>query len=338
MRGTASSVPFHRPKAATSASIRPSAARTATARLARLDATTSFKSSTLYSAAPGTPPTSGCTLRGTEMSTIRRSRVGSAAASASLSSTSSAPAAQNTTSALRKAGTRPGMPVSTMSTSGNSAASASARGRERLTTVTARTPFACRCLSSSRPILPAPMTTTWSASSGGRPACASLSAASSAAAPLTLTAPSEMAVSERTRLPTVTAALKTAFSTRPKCGSPCPVTCTCRTCARICPSPTTSESRPAATRMRCSVASSPRCAKRLGRSSSRRTPLAAHSHASTSRTAGWKERATTYTSSRLQVDSTAASWMCGYAHSSSTTRGASASGMASRSRSSTGVL
>ena len=46
----------------------------------------------------------------------------------------------------------------------------------------------------------------------------------------------------------------------------------------------------------------------------------------------------TYTSMRLQVLSTAASSMCGYAHSSAMARGHSASGVASFSRRATGAV
>ena len=87
--------------------------------------------------------------------------------------------------------------------------------------------------------------------------------ASETAAKLTDTAPSPSAVSVRTRLPTPNAQWNVLLSSGP---------CTCRSVAawkasftwpRICGSPTTSESSPAATRNRCARGVRDRCGEQV---------------------------------------------------------------------------
>lgn len=105
-------------------------------------------------------------------------------------------------------------------------------------------PLDAKCFNRSRDILPAPIMHTRTPSKLWE---GSLSWASSAAAELTDTAPDDMEVSARTRLPPVMACLKRPLRCRPKPGQSWPTLYTCFTCARICPSPMTSESRPPAT-------------------------------------------------------------------------------------------
>jgi len=177
-----------------------------------------------------------------------------------------------------------------ISTSGNSSARASARGRVRLRTVTFLQPLEARCLTSRRDILPAPMMATRASSKSCE---GSLSCTSSAAAEDTDTEPVEMDVSVRTRFPAVMACLKSPFRWRPNPFTSWPPWYTALTCARIWPSPITRLSSPAETRSRCDVASESRSRKTYGRRSSSAMPDCLAIHSSTSRTPEWKARATT---------------------------------------------
>ena len=151
-------------------------------------------------------------------------------------------------------------------------------------------PFEARCLTSSRLIFPAPTMQTFESA---KSCVGSLSWASSAAAEETDTAPEEIDVSARTLLPAVIACLKRPLRCLPKPAQFCPALCTCLTCARICPSPITSESRPPETRSKCCVASRSRSKNKCGLSSARGTPEDRAIHSSTSRTPRCHDSATT---------------------------------------------
>lgn len=91
---------------------------------------------------PGTLLTSAATLRGTEISKKRRTEPTDSLAGA-MGATSSAliridsePEATNTTSAVSTQGIRSGISRMSKSTSGKSAANCSARGNDRLSSVT----------------------------------------------------------------------------------------------------------------------------------------------------------------------------------------------------------
>ncbi len=87
--------------------------------------------------------------------------------------------------------------------------------------------------------------------------------ASDTAACATDTAPSPTAVSVRTRLPTANDVWNRRVSSGPTDWRSAATWNASFTCPRICGSPTTSESRPAATRNRCSAAVVPSCIEQV---------------------------------------------------------------------------
>ena len=117
-------------------------------------------------AEPASSFTLDAMLRGTEMSTKRRTppttedRASMLSTSALWMSSSSEPLAAKITSAASTHFIRSGIRWMLNLTSGNSAASASARGMLRLRMVTSLQPLDARCLTSSVDILPAPMMQT----------------------------------------------------------------------------------------------------------------------------------------------------------------------------------
>ena len=124
-------------------------------------------------------------------------------------------------------------------------ASAAAWASVRLVMSIRPAPCAFKCCAVSFPISPAPTTTTV------RPVRSpKIFLASEVAAKLIDTAPSDSAVSVRTRLPTVNDQGNTLFSTGPTVRSSVAAANASFTCPRIWGSPTTSESRPPATRNR----------------------------------------------------------------------------------------
>mmetsp|Transcript_33119 Transcript_33119/g.82391 ORF Transcript_33119/g.82391 Transcript_33119/m.82391 type:complete len:201 (+) Transcript_33119:1648-2250(+) len=200
------------------------------------------------------------------------------------------------------------MPSHDTSTSGYCAASSCERSSPRLSRRTRVMPLEARCVSRRRDMVPAP-TIQIDASAHGLPSatCERMSA-SSAAADEIETAPLEMDVSERTRLPAATATLSRRPSTLPADPSGS-VACVKQafTCERIWPSPTTSESSPALTRSRCHAASSPPSMNRLSHSACSGSPLRSTRNSITSRIAAFRSGVTRCSSNRLHVESTAAS-------------------------------
>mmetsp|Transcript_5265 Transcript_5265/g.17762 ORF Transcript_5265/g.17762 Transcript_5265/m.17762 type:complete len:386 (+) Transcript_5265:1948-3105(+) len=248
-----------------------------------------------------------------------------------------APVDVNTTSLVARASPRASMVSQTTSTSGNCAASASARSMPRLSSRARRTPLEARCVSNRRDMVPAP-TMVIEAPSKGRPSASSARMSASSEAALEMdTAPLAIEVSARTRLPAATATLRRRESTF-LAEPPLEVACEKQalTCDRICPSPTTRESRPEDTRSRCQTASSPESMKRLPHSVPSSRPERALRCASTSRMAALRSADTRCSSKRLQVDRVAASCTAGQAaRSAAEALFHSASGTASFSRTST---
>mmetsp|Transcript_29520 Transcript_29520/g.57088 ORF Transcript_29520/g.57088 Transcript_29520/m.57088 type:complete len:287 (-) Transcript_29520:609-1469(-) len=204
---------------ASSARSSTSASRIFSLRLAWLRATTCLRSSTLYAFTPSTLLHSDSTLRGTEMS-IRTRGCGVCPQTRSRSSGSVTmhPVALvdvKTSSEVSTVCQSSSISPTWMSKSGYSAASSSARGRERLSSVTLVTPCEARWVSSRRDILPAPIMATrtsfrdWERSSGH------LSTASSTAAEEMETAPFAISVSDRTYFPDMTAVLSSLPRTLP---------------------------------------------------------------------------------------------------------------------------
>mmetsp|Transcript_14162 Transcript_14162/g.59206 ORF Transcript_14162/g.59206 Transcript_14162/m.59206 type:complete len:430 (+) Transcript_14162:264-1553(+) len=339
MVGTVSSESLQLSKVASSSASTPSAILARRRRSALLASTTSLRSSTLYTAEPSRSATSAPTLRGTEMSTYRRTpstaalAAGSPAQLSSVSSRSVEPDATNTKSDSPTTRSISGISWMSNSTSGKSSASASARGMLRLSSVTFLTPLLCACFTSRRLIVPAPMMAMLASSSGA----SSFICISSTAAEDTDTAPSVSRHSARARLPHVTACLNSPLRLRPNPSMSCPSWYTFFTCARIWPSPRTSDSRPLDTRRRCITASRSRSTNRYGVSSSSVTPPYLHIQSMTSRAPRCQDTACTYTSMRLQVERMPASSMWGMAVSSAMAVAHSCSGTATFSRSETGV-
>ena len=115
----------------------------------------------------------------------------------------------------------------------------------RLTIVTWCTPCDFMCSAVSLPISPAPMTRTL------RPLRSpKIFFDSDTAAKLTDTAPEPRPVSVRTRLPTANDEWNSRLRNVPAVWAADAAVCASFTCPRICGSPTTSESSPAATRNR----------------------------------------------------------------------------------------
>ena len=297
----------------------------------------------MYTWAPSTSEMSGAMFRGTEMSkNLRMYPTASPPGALPMSSTwdfvtrsSSDELAAKTASASPTHFRRSGSRANSKSISGKSAASSSHRGMERLTMVTRAQPLEARCFTRRRVILPAPM---MQIRASLKQCVGSFIWHSSAAAEETETAPEAIDVSVRTRLPAWIACLKSPFRCRPYPSASWPYSWTLFTCARICPSPITSESRPAETRRRCFVASLSRSRKRYGRSSSMLSPLFWHSQLSTSFRPRCQDSAPMYSSMRLHVERTAASSMCGKAVSSPIAPFHSSAGVARRSRISTGAV
>mmetsp|Transcript_18553 Transcript_18553/g.54300 ORF Transcript_18553/g.54300 Transcript_18553/m.54300 type:complete len:267 (+) Transcript_18553:959-1759(+) len=249
-----------------------------------------------------------------------------------------APVEVKTTSDVLRASSSASMVSHLTATSGNCAASSVARSRPRLRRRTRSTPLEARWVRSRRDMVPAPTIHTSVSASKGEPSTSSARmSASSAAADEMETAPFEIDVSERTRLPAATATLSRRPSTLP--AEPSPEVAWVKhafTWERICPSPTTSESSPPDTRSRCHTASSPPSMNRLSHRVCLSRPECPWRNVSTSRMAALRSAATRWSSKRLQVESTAAS--CTKGHDSSSRAEAtfhSGSWMLSFSRTST---
>jgi hypothetical protein len=142
-------------------------------------------------------------------------------------------------------------------------ASSSAWAAVRLVITISPTPFDFKCCAVSWLISPAPITSTRRPSSRSK-----IFLAMATASKLTDTAPSPMAVSVRTRLPTPNDEVNTRSSSGPTHRRPDAAWKASLTCPRICGSPTTAESNPAATRNRCATASRPSRTNRCGRKAS----------------------------------------------------------------------
>ena len=126
----------------------------------------------------------------------------------------------------------------------------SARSAWRLATNTVPAPWSASALAVSSLVSPAPSTTTWR--------CArspiTLSARSTATEG-TLTRLAPISVSERTRLPVVSAAANRRFEKGPVAPARAAASCARLTCPWISASPTIIESSPAVTRYSCRAAS-----------------------------------------------------------------------------------
>mmetsp|Transcript_13172 Transcript_13172/g.48032 ORF Transcript_13172/g.48032 Transcript_13172/m.48032 type:complete len:311 (+) Transcript_13172:253-1185(+) len=204
------------------------------ARASLLAATTSLRSSTLNTRASSSSAREGHTLRGTEISTYMRSGREHSSRSATMSlvySRSSEPVEVKTTSLAAVHSSRSSIRWMSKVAAGKSAASCSARGRERLRRTKEVTPLEMACLTRRRDMVPAPMMHSL-ASATLLPSGIFMSTSSTAAED-TDTAPLEISVSERTRLPAMTARLKRPFRLRPKPSTPWPFWKTDLTCARI---------------------------------------------------------------------------------------------------------
>mmetsp|Transcript_18792 Transcript_18792/g.61982 ORF Transcript_18792/g.61982 Transcript_18792/m.61982 type:complete len:278 (+) Transcript_18792:397-1230(+) len=220
MAGTYCSEPCQATNSASLSRSSTSASSTFSRRRAWFLATTCLRSSTLYACTADTSLHSASTLRGTEMS---MSESGRAASSSQPRSRSSAPVTMQPVAEVEvKArshscsdGQSSSMRPTCTSSSGCSAASSSARARPRLRSFTLVTPCEARCVSSSRDILPAPMTQTDVLSRGMPRSSGARRTASSTAALEMETAPFAICVSERTNLPAMTAELSSRPSTLP---------------------------------------------------------------------------------------------------------------------------
>mmetsp|Transcript_8105 Transcript_8105/g.20475 ORF Transcript_8105/g.20475 Transcript_8105/m.20475 type:complete len:411 (+) Transcript_8105:239-1471(+) len=295
MVGTVSSESRHASKDACSSLSITAASSAARSRAPLFNSTSSFRSSTLYTMVLGSSPQLASTLRGTAMSTSRRWRptgspAGAIPARSSLVMMMPVDAAVKITSCDAASVLKSSMSAILMFTSGKSAASSSTRPRLRLTMVISVQRLDARCLTSRRLMVPAPTIITLHPSNEFP---GSFICTSSAAADDTDTAPLAMLVSLRTRLPAVIAALKRPLRWRPKPSTCSPSANTFLTCARICPSPITTESSPPDTLSRCPVASWSRSRNRCSRSSSSGMPLYWLIHSSTSRTPRCQLSATT---------------------------------------------
>mmetsp|Transcript_7630 Transcript_7630/g.15307 ORF Transcript_7630/g.15307 Transcript_7630/m.15307 type:complete len:214 (+) Transcript_7630:330-971(+) len=162
--GTVSKESLHASKDICSSFRRTSASAAALARASVLAATTSFKSSTLYTMEPQeSTEISAAMLRGTEMSTNLRTpptasgAAGMFATSDAWMSNSSDPEAAKITSELATHSINSGMRWISKSTSGNSSARASQRGRDLFKRVILLHPFECKCLTNNFDIFPAPI-------------------------------------------------------------------------------------------------------------------------------------------------------------------------------------
>mmetsp|Transcript_10265 Transcript_10265/g.27929 ORF Transcript_10265/g.27929 Transcript_10265/m.27929 type:complete len:366 (+) Transcript_10265:702-1799(+) len=220
-----------------------------------------------------------------------------------------APVEVNTMSDFWSASSRLSIVSQLTSTSGYCAASSVARSMPRLSRRARVMPLEARWVRRSRDMVPAPTIVTSVSAVKGSPRISSARmSASSAAAEEMDTAPLEMEVSERTRLPAATATLRRRESTLPALPSSAVAEVKqALTCERIWPSPTTRESSPAETRRRCQTASSPPSMKRFAQSVSSSSPEWSWRKSSTSRMAALRSAATRWSSKRLQVESTAAS-------------------------------
>mmetsp|Transcript_11423 Transcript_11423/g.42320 ORF Transcript_11423/g.42320 Transcript_11423/m.42320 type:complete len:408 (+) Transcript_11423:67-1290(+) len=271
------------------------ASSAARSRLSLFSSTSSFKSSTLYKIVFSSSPQSASTLRGTAMSTKRRDPPTDAFAGAMFARSAFVMitpvlAAVKITSCFSACARKSSISASLMFASGKSAMSSSTRPALRLTMVISVHRFDTRCFTRSLDMVPAPTIITRHPS---KLPPGSFICTSSAAALLTETAPLAIEVSERTRLPAVMAALNSPDKCRPNPSTFSPNAKTFLTCARICPSPITTESRPPLTFKRCDVASWSRNKNMCGLSSSNGTPLYLLIHSSTSRTPLCHESATT---------------------------------------------
>mmetsp|Transcript_2707 Transcript_2707/g.11022 ORF Transcript_2707/g.11022 Transcript_2707/m.11022 type:complete len:209 (+) Transcript_2707:2716-3342(+) len=206
---------------------------------------------------PASSPQSASTLRGTAMSTRRRlpsthADAAGIVARSSLVMITPVDAAVKMTSCSAASGRNSSMSASLMFASGKSAWSSSTRPADLLTMVISVHRLDTRCLTRRRDMVPAPTIITRHPSNelDGSFICTS-----SAAAEDTETAPLAMDVSDRTRFPAVIAALNRPERCLPKPSTFSPSANTFLTCAKIWPSPMTTESRPPDTLRRCEVAS-----------------------------------------------------------------------------------
>mmetsp|Transcript_8289 Transcript_8289/g.35169 ORF Transcript_8289/g.35169 Transcript_8289/m.35169 type:complete len:206 (-) Transcript_8289:595-1212(-) len=199
-------------------------------------------------------------------------------------------AAVKMTSCSAAIGKNSSISASLMFASGKSACSSSTRGAERLTMVISVHRFDTRCLTNRRDIVPAPTIITRHPSKFPP---GSFICTSSAAADDTETAPDAMDVSLRTRFPAVIAALNRPERCRPNPSTFSPSANTFFTCAKIWPSPITTESKPPETFSRWLVASWSRNKNKCSRSSARGMPEYLLIHSSTSRTPRCQDSATT---------------------------------------------
>ncbi len=122
----------------------------------------------------------------------------------------------------------------------------------RFATISDPTPWAISCRAVTSPIVPAPIS-----SAVLSPKASKMPRASSTAAEPTETAFSAMLVSVRTRLATENDLWKQRWSTCPAAPTAAAIAYCSFSCPRICGSPTTIESRLAATRKRWRTASRP---------------------------------------------------------------------------------
>mmetsp|Transcript_11333 Transcript_11333/g.31566 ORF Transcript_11333/g.31566 Transcript_11333/m.31566 type:complete len:366 (+) Transcript_11333:215-1312(+) len=293
--GTVSNESLHASKPACSCASSSRASSAARSRASLFASTSSFRSSTLYAIVLASSPQSASTLRGTAMSTSLRFPSTHADATgmdarSSLVTMTPVDAAVKMTSCSAARGRNSSISASLMFASGKSAASSSTRPALLFTMVISVHRLDTRCLTRRRDIVPAPTIITRHPS---KELDGSFICTSSAAAEDTETAPDAMEVSDRTRLPAVIAALKRPERCRPNPSTFSPSAKTFLTCARIWPSPMTTESRPPETLRRCEVASWSRSRKRCSRSSSSGMPLYWLIHSSTSRTPRCQLRATT---------------------------------------------
>ncbi len=206
---------------------------------------------------PGRAPTAPSTSRGTARSSStsgrpaarRQRRLDRRRGRAPVPT---APVQQTTRSAPASAAGRSASGDRAGPTPPSCAASRSARRGDRLATASRPTPARARVAADSAPIDPAPIT------SAGRPAQRTEHPRGLGQPRLTtIEAPARsMPVSACTRLPTRSACCISSCSSRPAASSSAAAAYASRSWPRICASPTTIESSPAATENRCSTAAS----------------------------------------------------------------------------------
>ena len=230
-----------------SSSMIASTSRASASRLSRVRRVTSSSASMSYSVNPSRSATVGSTSRGCAMS-MQTSRPASATCPGSITG-SGLPVAEITRSA---SGTTAGRSASETASAGvsTSPATNSAFGTVRLATTISETAVSSSVRAASVPISPAPTTTA-------DPSVRSISvAASRTAAEPRETTPSLIEVSLRARSPTCSAFVTASFRTGPMPPADFDSSYASRSWPLIWSSPSTSDSSPAATRIRCSKLSS----------------------------------------------------------------------------------